>query len=188
MIPGGSGLPGPKPPPLVAKLKPVSRSSRCPAQQVNRRTNHIHIMKTKTQSLTEADFISLITRGAARLTPADVQQIVSNLPNLRERFGLLTEAGYPDAEQQLRLLSQIVELVWTDQYRDMPYGAALEAAFAVSYFAREGDLIPDTLGAIGLIDDIAIAQTVLLRNAAAFEALTTTTKLPSVNRSFRSDA
>lgn len=60
----------------------------------------------------------------------------------------------------------------------MPYGAALEAAFAVSYFAREGDLIPDTLGAIGLIDDIAVAQTVLLRNAAAFQALSTATKLP----------
>lgn len=137
-------------------------------------------MKTKDPSLTEADFIALITRGASRLTPADVQQLVSDLPELRERFGLLTEAGYPDAERQLTFLSQVVELVWTDQYRDLPYGAALEAAFAVFYFAREGDLIPDTLGAIGLIDDIAVAQTVLLRNAAAFEALTTTTALPMV--------
>ncbi len=147
------------------------------------RTNYKFILKTKpkTKQLTGADFIAFITRGASLLTPASVQQLVSDLPDLRERFGLLREAGYPDAEQQLHFLSQIVELVWTDQYRDMPYGAALEAAFAVSYFAREGDLIPDTLGAIGLIDDIAVAQTVLLRNVDAFEAFTATTKLPSPN-------
>lgn len=132
----------------------------------------------KTNSLTEADFIALITRGASRLTPESVQQLVSDLPELHERFGRLTEAGHPDVERQLRFLAKVVDLVWTDQYRGMPYGAALEAAFAVSYFVREGDLIPDTLGAIGLIDDIAVLQTVLLRNAAAFRAFCAATKLP----------
>ncbi len=136
-------------------------------------------MKTEPEpkSLTQADFIELITRGAARLTPDDVQRLVSDLPELRERFGRVSEAGHPEAEQQFHFLSQVVELVWTEQYRVMPYGAALEAAFAVSYFAREGDLIPDTLGAIGLIDDIAVAQTVLLRNSAAFQALGAANKL-----------
>jgi uncharacterized membrane protein YkvA (DUF1232 family) len=135
-------------------------------------------MKNKTKPLTEADFIALITHGASRLTPADVQQLVSDMPDLRERFCSLHEAGYPGAERHLSFLSQAVELVWTDQYRDMPYGAALEAAFAVSYFAREGDLIPDNLGAIGLIDDIAVAQTVLLLNAPAFQAFSAARKLP----------
>ena len=148
----------------------------------------IPAMNQPNPKLTESDFIALITRGASRLTPADVQQLVSDLPDLRERFGLLREAGYPDAERQLHFLSQVVELVWTEQYRDMPYGAALEAAFAVFYFAREGDLIPDTLGAIGLIDDIAVAQTVLLRNAPAFQAFTAAANLPSVKLSFGSDA
>ncbi len=134
-------------------------------------------MKTEPKPLTEADFIGLVTRGASRLTPDDVQRLVSELPDLREQFPRLHEAGYPDAERALSFLSQVVELVWTDQYRNLPYGAALEAAFAVSYFAREGDLIPDTLGPIGLIDDIAVVQTVLLRNAAAFQALSAATKL-----------
>jgi uncharacterized membrane protein YkvA (DUF1232 family) len=142
----------------------------------------------KTKPLTEADFVALITRGASRLTPAAVQQLVSDLPDLRERFGRLCAAGYPDAERQLHFLSQVVELVWTDRYRDMPYGAALEAAYAVSYFVREGDLIPDTLGAIGLIDDIAVAQTVLLRNVSAFQAFSATTNLPLTDVSFRTGA
>jgi uncharacterized membrane protein YkvA (DUF1232 family) len=132
----------------------------------------------KTNSLTEADFIELIARGASRLTPDDVQQLVSDLPELREQFGRLSEAGYPDTERQLHFLAEVVELVWTDQYRSLPYGAALEAAFAVSYFVREGDLIPDALGAIGLIDDIAVVQTVLLRNTAPFQAFCAATKLP----------
>ncbi len=137
-------------------------------------------MKSKNQELTESDFIELIARGASRLTPAAVQQLVSELPDLRERFERLREIGYPDAEPQLIFLANIVERVWTDQYRDMPYGAALEAAFAISYFAREVDLIPDTLGTIGLIDDIAVARTVLLRNAPAFQAFSVATKLPLV--------
>lgn len=136
-------------------------------------------MKTKSEQLTEADFVELITRGAAQLTPDDVQRLVSELPELREQFTRLREAGYPDAVRELNFLSQVVDLVWTDQYRSMPYGAALEAAFAVFYFAREGDLIPDTLGEIGLIDDIAVAHTVLLRNAWAFQTFSTTMKVPS---------
>lgn len=141
-------------------------------------------MKTKSDQLTEADFIELIRSGASRLSPNDVQQLVSDLPQLRERFVRLRESGCSEAERHLSFLSQVVELVWTDQYRDMPYGAALEAAFAVSYFAREGDLIPDTLGLIGLIDDMAVAQTVLLRNAAAFQALIASTNLPLSEVSF----
>ena len=142
----------------------------------------------KTTSFTEADFIALITRGASRLTPAAVQQLVTDLPDIREQFGRLGAAGYPEAERQLHFLSQVVEFVWTDQYRDMPYGAALEAAYAVSYFVREGDLIPDTLGAIGLIDDIAVAQTVLLRNESPFRAFSATTNLPFTEVSFGTGA
>lgn len=162
----------------------MPRSLRCPAQRVNRHTAQISIMQTENQPLTEADFIALITHGASRLTPAGVQQLVSDLPDLREKFGRLREAGYADAEPQFSFLAEVVEIVWTDQYRDMPYGAALEAAFALFYFVREGDLIPDTLGAIGLIDDIAVAQTVILRNAAAFETFRATNNLPAPLASF----
>lgn len=155
---------------------------------VDRRTHSILNMKTESKPLTEADFIGLITRGASRLTPDDVQRLVSELPELRERFARLREAGYPDAEWEFDFLSQVVELVWTEQYRGMPYSAALEAAFAVSYFAREDDLIPDTLGAIGFIDDIAVAHTVLLRNAEAFRAFSTAMKRPAPDAAFATGA
>lgn len=127
-------------------------------------------MKSEKIKFTESDLIELITRGAAQLTPADAHQLVAEMPDHREQFARLRDSGYPEAERQLWFLSHIVEQVWTDQYREMPYGAALQAAFAVTYFLREGDLIPDSIGPIGLVDDIAVVQVVFLRNAVPYEA------------------
>jgi len=134
-------------------------------------------MKSENTKLTESDFIELIMRGAALLTPSDAHRLVAEMPDHREQFARLRDSGYPEAERQLWFLSHIVEQVWTDHYREMPYGAALEAAFAVTYFLREGDLIPDSLGPIGLVDDIAVVQTVFLRNAVAYEVFRAATNL-----------
>ena len=139
-------------------------------------------MKPENTKLTESDFIELITRGAARLTPSDAHRLVAEMPDLREQFTRLRDSGYPEAERQLWFLSHIVEQVWTDQYREMPYGAALEAAFAVTYFLRESDLIPDSIGPIGLVDDIAVVQAVILRNAVAYEAFRAATHLDRARR------
>lgn len=145
--------------------------------EANQLTHRSFLMKTENTKLTESDFIDLITRGAARLTPSEVHRLVAEMPDIREQFARLRDSGYPEAERQLWFLSQIVEQVWTDQYREMSYGAALEAAFAITYFLREGDLIPDSLGPIGLVDDIAVVQTVLLRNAVTYEVFRAGTKL-----------
>jgi len=134
-------------------------------------------MKSENIKLIEADFIQIIMRGAAGLTPADVHQLVAGMPDHREQFARFRDSDYPETERQLWFLSHIVEQVWTDQYRKMPYGAALEAAFAITYFLREGDLIPDSIGRIGLVDDIAIILAVLQRNAVIYEAFRAATNL-----------
>ena len=128
-------------------------------------------------TLTETDFIEYIARGAGRLTARDVHRLVASMPDLREQFSRLRESPHPETERQLWFLSEVVDHVWTEAYLDMPYGAAIEAAFAIAYFVRETDLIPDTLGAIGFIDDIAVVQTVFARNADAFAAFRKATKL-----------
>ncbi len=134
-------------------------------------------MKSENLKLTESDFIEFIVRGAERLTPAEVHRLVAEMPEHREQFARFRNSGSPEAERQLWFLSHIVEKVWTDQYREMPYGAALEAAFAIAYFLREGDLIPDTIGPTGLLDDIAVVEAVLLRNADAYEVFRSATNL-----------
>lgn len=127
--------------------------------------------------MTEAQFIDYIARGAARLTASEVQRLVAIMPELREQFSSFRESAYPETEQQLWFLSHVVERVWTDSYRDLPYGAALEAAFAIAYFERDTDLIPDSLGPLGLTDDSAVVQTVLALNKSAFDKFSLETKL-----------
>jgi uncharacterized membrane protein YkvA (DUF1232 family) len=127
--------------------------------------------------MTETDFHEFIARGATRLTARDIHRLVAEMPDLREQFSRLRESAYPDAERQLWFLSEVVDHVWTESHLDLPYGAALEAAFAVAYFVRDTDLIPDSLGAIGLTDDIAVVQAVFARNAGAYETFRAATKI-----------
>ncbi len=120
--------------------------------------------------INEQEFIDFIARGAMQLTSRDVHQLVAELPDLREQFAQLRASAAPETEQQLIFLADVVDAVWTGACADMPHGAALEAAFAVTYFFRETDLIPDSLGSIGFIDDAAVAHAVLARNADAYRA------------------
>ena len=126
-------------------------------------------MSAPIKPINETEFLNYVENGATRLTPRQVQQLVSDLPELREEFAKMRTSTFPEVERQLWFLAAIVEAVWTESYRDMPYRAALEAAFAVSYFHRAVDLIPDSIEGIGLVDDAAIVQTVLGRNASAYE-------------------
>ena len=139
-------------------------------------------------SINETEFIHYLENGAARLTPRHVQQLVSDLPELREEFAKMRASTFPETERQLWFLAAIVEAVWTESYRDMPYRAALEAAFAVSYFHRAVDLIPDSLEVIGLTDDAAVVQTVLARNARAYEKFAAATQLDWAEFKLKPDA
>ena len=138
--------------------------------------------------INETEFINFIENAAARLTPKQVQQLVSDLPELRDAFAKMRASTFPETERQLWFLAANVEAVWTESYRDMPYPAALEAAFAVSYFHRAVDLIPDTLEVIGLTDDAAVVQTVLARNACAYEKFAAATHLDWAEFKLKSDA
>ena len=145
-------------------------------------------MPAPTPSINETEFIHYLENGAARLTPRQVHQLVSDLPELRDEFAKMRASTFPETERQLWFLAAIVEAVWTESYRDMPYRAALEAAFAVSYFHRAVDLIPDTLEVIGLTDDAAVVQTVLARNARAYEKFAAATQLDWAEFKLKPDA
>lgn len=125
-------------------------------------------MPSNEPEIDESDFFHFIENGARRLSPRQVQQLVSDLPEISAEFPKLRASDFPETEKQLSFLAALVESVWTELYRDISYGAALEAAFAVSYFHRAEDLIPDSIEGIGLIDDAAIVTTVLARNATEF--------------------
>jgi uncharacterized membrane protein YkvA (DUF1232 family) len=121
--------------------------------------------------VTEADFIAFIESGTKRLAPKTLHQLVAELPDVREKFAEVQAPGFPHIHRQLHFLADVVEDFACDREREMPYQAALEAAFALIYFSRDIDLIPDFLEEVGYTDDAAVAATVLHRHATVFAKL-----------------
>jgi uncharacterized membrane protein YkvA (DUF1232 family) len=121
----------------------------------------------------DPEFTQFIEHGTARLTPRMLAQMVAEMPDIREKFPELEAAGFPQTRAQLAFLADIVErsVLQDPLYCDLPCSAALEAAFALQYFHRAIDLIPDSLGALGYTDDAVVVTRVLARHGEAFEQL-----------------
>jgi uncharacterized membrane protein YkvA (DUF1232 family) len=121
-------------------------------------------------ALTSADFVEFIEANAAKITPRVLAALVSELPDLRDKFPEVNAPGFPKVHRQLWFLAEVVEAFALEREQDFPFRAAIEAAFALLYFARDIDLIPDFLSEIGYTDDAAVVATVMLRNADAYAA------------------
>jgi uncharacterized membrane protein YkvA (DUF1232 family) len=101
------------------------------------------------------------------LSVADLDRLIADLPALRERFAKIPAQTYPNLADQLQFLSLVVE----DQVVRDPAGEMVgEAAFALLYFQRATDLIPDSIPGMGLLDDAMIVRMVLGRHERAFKS------------------
>lgn len=128
-------------------------------------------------TLNDQEFIAFIESGSRKLTPRTLHQLISDLPELREKFAEVVAPGFPRVHRQLWLLADFVESFAMDSNRDVPYQAAIEGAFALLYLARDVDLIPDFISEIGFTDDAAVVATVMHRHAETFEQFATARKL-----------
>ncbi len=115
-----------------------------------------------------ADFAEFISSNSAKVTPATVHELFSRLPELREKVAGIEAPGFPQAPAQFAFLADVIESFVTDRLPNLPLMVASEAAFALMYLDRAVDLIPDSVGPLGLTDDAAVAATVLLRNSPQF--------------------
>jgi len=108
----------------------------------------------------------LIQDQARALSLAELGRLTGDLPALRERFTTIPARTYPSLADQLQFLSLVVE----DQVVRDPAGQMVgEAAFALLYFQRASDLIPDSIPGMGLLDDAMIVRIVLGRHEQAFK-------------------
>jgi uncharacterized membrane protein YkvA (DUF1232 family) len=86
---------------------------------------------------------------------------------LRERFAKIPAQTYPYLADELQFLSLVVEdLLVCDRAGEI----LGEAAFALLYFQRSTDLIPDSMPGMRLLDDAIIVRIVLGRHEHAFKS------------------
>ena len=120
----------------------------------------------KVSMLTE--LTSFIQSQAAALSLADLDRLIVESPALRERFAGIPLDRYPYLSDQLEFLLLFVEEHVVGRSRDLTEEPVGEAAFALLYFQRTTDLIPDSIPGLGLLDDAMIVGLVLRRREEAF--------------------
>lgn len=114
------------------------------------------------------DMVQFVSDGAARMTPREVEEVVRALPTLRLEWTQISDETYPHLTERMEFLARLVEDFSAGLEKDMPFEAAAEAAFALAYFYREIDIIPDFIPDIGYSDDAQVVNVVLQRHARDF--------------------
>jgi uncharacterized membrane protein YkvA (DUF1232 family) len=128
-------------------------------------SNCRHLNRPQTAELT-----GFIQSQARVLSLADLNRLVIDLPALRERFAKIPSETYPYLSDQLEFLCLFVEEQIVGRNRDAAEEPVAEAAFALLYFQRSTDLIPDSIPGMGLLDDAIIVRIVLGRHEDAFKS------------------
>ena len=112
-----------------------------------------------------SEIIGFVQSQGRALSLADIDRLIVDLPALRERFAKIPAQTYPCLAEQLQFLSRVVE---EQVVREPAADMVGEAAFALLYFQRATDLIPDSIPGMGLLDDAMIVRIVLGRHEQAF--------------------
>ncbi len=105
------------------------------------------------KSISVTDYIA---GGSPLVTPEAIQALRSLLPSLRSRI-----ASIQDSEQLKRRIEILV--LYLEEAAGRPGAEAVcrDVAFALFYFLKGYDRVPDSIPEIGLLDDAIIANTVI---------------------------
>lgn len=144
--------------PVLVTTPPVSRIASLPAS-LNRYLS----------AATVDDLPSLsgyLERGAALVDAGVIQTLRGLRSALNAKLDALGDASR--LRWHLELLATYFEEAASDGQLGTP--AHREAVFALVYFVKGYDRIPDNVPEVGLLDDAMIAQIVLQRNAATLRA------------------
>ena len=115
------------------------------------------------------ELTNFIQSQACALSLAVLDRLTTDLPALRERFAKIPSQTYAYLSDQLEFLCLFVEEQVVGRTRDLAEEPVAEAAFALLYFQRTSDLIPDSIPGLGLLDDSMVVAMVLRRQQHAFK-------------------
>lgn len=115
-----------------------------------------------------AEIVEFVNRGAATITPAMVEKLIRHLPQWKLEFTQIYEPLFPHLADQLEFLVNAVEDTAEGAYKDLPYSALAQAAFALIYSHKKVGIIPDSVLNLGRADDSSVVRAVLIQNEKAF--------------------
>lgn len=107
-----------------------------------------------------------VDRGAALVTPEAITALQRLRQPLQRKIGALQDSEH--LRHRLELLATYFEEAGADGQKGTP--AHRDTTFALLYFLKGFDRIPDSVPEIGLLDDAMIVQCVLQRNTTTFRA------------------
>ena len=116
-----------------------------------------------------AEIAAFAQRGASRVTPKIMNNLLHRLPMLKAEFTQIHAPKFPHLVEQLEFLADVVEDFAEGAYKDIPYAAAAAAAFAIIYTHRLLDIIPDFIAKVSFEDDSAVVRAVLIMFEKDFE-------------------
>jgi uncharacterized membrane protein YkvA (DUF1232 family) len=109
-----------------------------------------------------------IEQHATLLTAEHLHELRADLPLLNVRFTSIAVPQFPHLQQQLKLLADFFEDTADKIFPAGSDASPRETAFALLYTAKETDIIPDFIPAIGYADDSLVVRTVLSRHQETF--------------------
>lgn len=102
------------------------------------------------------------------IAPAAVEKVVRHLPHWKLEFSQINAPKFPHLVDQLEFLANAVEDAADGTYKDLPYYAVAQAAFALIYAHKKMGIIPDTVLDLGKADDSVVVRAVLIQNEKSF--------------------
>jgi len=139
------------------------RSDDCSLEFLRRISRRRRSAKPGVESISE-----YVEQCAPLLTSEQLDQLRADLPLLNVRFAAIAMPQFPHLQQQLKLLADFFEDTADGVFPAGSDASRKEAAFALSYTAKETDIIPDSVPEIGYADDSIIVRTVLSRHEDIF--------------------
>lgn len=105
-----------------------------------------------------------LEKGAALVTPQAIDSLRKLRLPLQQKIAALGDSDH------LRQRTELLATYFDENLSNPSAEIFREVTFALLYFLKGFDRIPDTVLEIGLLDDALIVQTVLQRHSAALRA------------------
>jgi len=115
-----------------------------------------------------SEIVEFVNRGAASIAASAVENVVRHLPHWKLEFSQINAPKFPHLVDQLEFLANAVEDAADGTYKDLPYYAVAQAAFALIYAHKKMGIIPDTVLHLGKADDSVVVRAVLIQNEKSF--------------------